>query len=76
MAPGVLLEPYMGQGGQGVTETPIVLKGLNNLCLSRYGNNSKTFSNFFFTLLLFFVVYNLFLSGINSKADAWHMLQP
>ena len=28
MAPGVLLEPYMSQGGQGVTETPIVSKGL------------------------------------------------
>ena len=28
MAPGVLLEPYMSQGGQGVTETPIVLKGV------------------------------------------------
>ena len=24
MAPGVLLEPYMSQGGQGVAETPIV----------------------------------------------------
>ena len=30
MAPGVLLEPYMSQGGQGVTETPIVLKGLRS----------------------------------------------
>ena len=29
MAPGVLLEPYMSQGGQGVAETPIVSKGLN-----------------------------------------------
>ena len=29
MAPGVLLEPYMSQGGQGVTETPIVSKGLS-----------------------------------------------
>ena len=28
MAPGVLLEPYMSQGGQGVAETPIVSKGL------------------------------------------------
>ena len=28
MVPGVLLEPYMSQGGQGVAETPIVLKGL------------------------------------------------
>ena len=28
MAPGVLLEPYMSQGGQGVVETPIVSKGL------------------------------------------------
>ena len=28
MVPGVLLEPYMSQGDQGVTETPIVLKGL------------------------------------------------
>ena len=28
MAPGVLLEPYMNQGGQGVAETPIVSKGL------------------------------------------------
>ena len=28
MAPGVLLEPYMSQGGEGVTETPIVSKGL------------------------------------------------
>ena len=30
MAPGVLLEPYMSQGGQGVTETPIVSKGLRS----------------------------------------------
>ena len=29
MAPGVLLEPYMSQWGQGVAETPIVSKGLN-----------------------------------------------
>ena len=29
MAPGVLLEPYMSQGGQGVAETPIVSKGLS-----------------------------------------------
>ena len=28
MAPGVLLEPYMSQGGQGVAETPIASKGL------------------------------------------------
>ena len=28
MAPGVLIEPYMSQGSQGVVETPIVLKGL------------------------------------------------
>ena len=28
MAPGVLLEPYMSQGGQGLAETPIVSKGL------------------------------------------------
>ena len=28
MAPGVLLEPYMSQGGQGVAGTPIVSKGL------------------------------------------------
>ena len=28
MAPGFLLEPYMSQGGQCVTETPIVSKGL------------------------------------------------
>ena len=28
MAPGVLPEPYMSQGGQGVAETPIVSKGL------------------------------------------------
>ena len=28
MVPGVLLEPYMSQGDQGVTETPIVSKGL------------------------------------------------
>ena len=28
MVPGVLLEPYMSQGDQGVAETPIVLKGL------------------------------------------------
>ena len=31
MAPGVLLEPYMSQGGQGVAETPIVSKGLNTM---------------------------------------------
>ena len=33
MTPGVLLEPYMSQGGggQGVAETPIVLKGLNTM---------------------------------------------
>ena len=30
MAPGVLLEPYVSQGGQGVAETPIVLKGLKS----------------------------------------------
>ena len=30
MAPGVLLEPYMSQGGQGVAETPIVSKGLRD----------------------------------------------
>ena len=30
MVPGVLLEPYMSQGDQGVAETPIVLKGLTN----------------------------------------------
>ena len=30
MVPGVLLEPYMSQGDQGVTETPIVLKGLRS----------------------------------------------
>ena len=29
MVPGVLLEPYMNQGDQGVAETPIVSKGLN-----------------------------------------------
>ena len=29
MAPGVLLEPYMSQGGQGVAETPLVSKGLS-----------------------------------------------
>ena len=28
MVPVVLLEPYMSQGDQGVTETPIVSKGL------------------------------------------------
>ena len=33
MAPGVLLEPYMSQGSQGVTETPIVSKGL--MCVWR-----------------------------------------
>ena len=27
--PGVLLEPYMSQGGQGSAELPIVLKGLS-----------------------------------------------
>ena len=30
MVPGVLLEPYMSQGHQGVTETPIVSKGLRS----------------------------------------------
>ena len=30
MVAGVLLEPYMSQEGQGVTETPIVSKGLKN----------------------------------------------
>ena len=30
MVPGVLLEPYMSQGDQGVTETPIVSKGLRS----------------------------------------------
>ena len=34
MAPGVLLEPYMSQGGQGVAETPIVSKGLSICILS------------------------------------------
>ena len=28
MVPGVLLEPHMSQGDQGVAETPIVSKGL------------------------------------------------
>ena len=28
MVPGVLLEPYMSQGGHGVAETPTVSKGL------------------------------------------------
>ena len=28
MVPGVLLEPYMSQGGQDVAETPIVSTGL------------------------------------------------
>ena len=33
MVPGVLLEPYMSQGDQGVAETPIVSKGLKtSLC--------------------------------------------
>ena len=31
MVPGVLLEPYMSQGDQGVAETPIVSKGLIEL---------------------------------------------
>ena len=31
MVPGVLLEPYMSQGDQGVAETPIVSKGLNKV---------------------------------------------
>ena len=30
MVPGILLEPFMSQGDQGVTETPIVLKGLRS----------------------------------------------
>ena len=30
IAPGVLLEPYMSQGGQGVAKTPIVSKGLTH----------------------------------------------
>ena len=30
MVPGVLLEPYISQGGQGVAETPIVSKGLRS----------------------------------------------
>ena len=30
MVPGVLLEPYMSQGDQGVAETPIVLKRLKS----------------------------------------------
>ena len=30
MVPGVLLEPYMSQGDQGVTDTPIVSKGLRS----------------------------------------------
>ena len=33
MVPGVLLEPYMSQGDQGVTETPIVSKGLMVVCV-------------------------------------------
>ena len=35
MVPGVLLEPYMSQGDQCVTETPIVSKGLRS---GRAGN--------------------------------------
>ena len=34
MVPGVLLEPYMSQRDQGVTETPIVSKGL--ICVILY----------------------------------------
>ena len=34
MAPGVLLEPYMRQGGQGVAETRIVSKGLRMATVS------------------------------------------
>ena len=30
MVPGVLLEPYISQGDQGVAETPIVSKGLRS----------------------------------------------
>ena len=30
MVPGVLLEPHMSQGDQGVTESPIVSKGLRS----------------------------------------------
>ena len=33
MVPGVLLVPYMSQGDQGVTETPIVSKGLSKMLI-------------------------------------------
>ena len=36
MAPGVLLEPYMSQGGQGVAEIPIVSKGLSYLTFTMF----------------------------------------
>ena len=40
MTPGVLLEPYMNQGNQGVAETPIVSKGL------KYAHIRFLFSSF------------------------------
>ena len=36
MAPGVLPEPYMSQGGQGVAETPILSKGLKHWCCGSF----------------------------------------
>ena len=41
MVPGVLLEPYMSQGGQGVAETPIVSKGLIDFLFEMCECNSK-----------------------------------
>ena len=37
MAPGVLLEPYVSQGGQGVAETPTVSKGLSQYSVQKIG---------------------------------------
>ena len=42
MALGVLLEPYMSQGGQGVTETPTVLQGSKKLGTPPKNKQKKT----------------------------------
>ena len=48
MVPGVLLEPYMSQGDQGVAETPIVSKGLK----LRFKNHMSYHMSYILLILL------------------------
>ena len=45
MVPGVLLEPYMSQGDQSVTETPIVSKGLIQRNIEQLNTNYKEYQD-------------------------------